>query len=349
MITNPTQQRALRGHRPKRLSGRTATTGDYLARLVSRLTPRDRWLARMVYEHKVLTTGQIAELAWPSTRAANMRLLQLYRWRVLDRFQPFITYGSAPMHYVLDVAGALVVAHEDGLEARDLDYRHERAMGIAYSLQLAHTVGTNGFFTALAARSQQVDAHGRLTAWWSEGRCQRHFGDLVRPDGYGRWREPRGEFEWFLEYDCGTERSPDRVAHKLVDYARLASSTGITTPVLVWAPTVRREARLRRALTEARAALNDPLCVPVATTTANFMADAGQDDDPSQTRWLPLEATRHSQRRLRLIELTTAWPDLPPLTQTAATSTISVSRTACPMPTAPIPRAPHPHATSRGG
>ncbi|MFF9897754.1 replication-relaxation family protein [Streptomyces longispororuber] len=347
MITDPTSQRALRGHRPQRPSGRTVTTGEYLARLASHLTPRDRWLARMLHEHKVLTTGQITELAWPSARAANLRLLQLYKWRVLDRFQPFITYGSAPMHYVLDTAGASVVAREDGLEARDLGYRHERAMGIAYSLSLAHTVGTNGFFTALVHHARQVDARGRLTAWWSEARCRRHFGDIVRPDAYGRWQEPGTEFEWFLEYDCGTERSPDRVAHKLGGYARLADTTGITTPVLFWTPNAQREARVRRALAEARSALNDPLCVPVATTSALFRGDVSRSD-PAQARWLPLETPLRAQRRFHLIELATAWPHLPPLTE-AAMSATSAARGTGRQPPAPVPQPPGPYGARRGG
>ncbi|MEU5437170.1 replication-relaxation family protein [Streptomyces sp. NPDC020719] len=307
MITNPTQQRSLRGHRPKRPGGRAAATGEHIARLSARLTPRDRWLVRMLYEHRVLTTAQIAELAWPSVRAANLRLLQLYKWRVLDRFQPFVPYGSAPMHYVLDIAGAAVLADEEGLEPRALGYRHERAMGIAYSLRLAHTIGTNGFFTALTARSCQREEQGLLTAWWSEARCGHYFGDIVRPDAYGRWREPIGEFEWFLEYDCGTERPADRVGEKLPRYAKLAESTAITTPVLVWTPTARREAAVRRALTQAHSALDDPLRVPVAT------ADAASADgeDPSGAHWLPLQSA--PRQRCRLVDLSTIWPHLPPL------------------------------------
>lgn len=312
VITNPPPQRSLRGHRPKRLSGRAAATGEYIARLAPRLTPRDRWLARMLYEHTVLTTGQITELAWQSTRATNLRLLQLYKWRVLDRFQPYITYGTAPMHYVLDVAGAAVLAHEDGLDISGLGYRHDQAIGIAHSLRLAHTTGTNGLFTALVAHSRQAAASGRLTAWWSEARCRRHFGDIVRPDAYGRWREQAGEFEWFLEYDCGTERPADRVGNKLLHYAKLADTTGITTPVLVWAPTAQREARVRRALTETSRALNDPLYVPVATTSAEFLVGEGLSE-PSQACWLPLSAHRAPQRRLRLVDLSTVWPHLPPL------------------------------------
>ncbi|MFK0111794.1 replication-relaxation family protein [Streptomyces sp. NPDC091217] len=313
MITNPTPQRSLRGHRPQRPSQRTAVTSGYVAHLATRLTERDRWLARMLYEHRVLTTHQIVEMAWPSVRAANMRLLRLYRWRLIDRFQPFVTYGTAPMHYVLDLAGAAVLAREDGLDLRDLDYRHDRATGIAYSLHLAHTVGTNGFFSSLVARSRRPDTTGRLTAWWSETRCTRHFGDIVRPDAYGLWHENSPvptALEWFLEFDFGTER-PDRLGRKLAGYAKLAATTDITTPVLLWMPTTRREAAVRRALAAALAGLDDPSLVPVATSSAEFLD--GPADDPTAACWQPLDARRPSIRRLHLPELARAWPQLPPL------------------------------------
>ncbi|MFJ3779820.1 replication-relaxation family protein [Streptomyces sp. NPDC090075] len=308
MITNPTPQRALRGHRPARLSERAATTGNYIARLSEHLTDRDRWLARMLYEHKVLTTHQIAEIAHPSTRAANMRLLQLYKWRLVDRFQPFITSGSAPMHYVLDVAGAAVLARENGLDPRDLHYKHERAIGTAHSLHLAHTVGTNSFFTALIARSRNPQSPGQLTTWWSEARCRRHFGDVVRPDGYGRWHEHHASIEWFLEFDLATER-PDRVAAKLPRYEQLAATTGITTPVLIWMPTIRREAHVRHALATTLDALDNPALVPMATSSADFHAH-GSCSDPSATRWQPLDSRRPSPQRLRLAELSQTWPHL---------------------------------------
>lgn len=323
MITNPTPQRTLRGHMPQRPAPRSALSGDHLARLARRLTPRDRWLARMLFEHKVFTSHQIAALAWPTLRAANLRLLQLYKWRVLDRFQPFITVGTAPMHYVLDVAGATLLAREDGLEPSELGYRHDRAMGIAHSLQLAHTIGINTFFATLSAHSRRTEpdaAAGMLTAWWSEARCHRHFGDIVRPDAYGRWYVPHGGgLEWFLEYDCGTEPLA-KVARKVERYAHLASATRITTPLLVWLPTARREAGARRALAAAQTALDNAALVPIATTSADLAAP-GEQHDPAAARWLPLEATT-AGRRLRLDELKGAWPHLPPLAPTTETAPV---------------------------
>jgi hypothetical protein len=45
---------------------------------------QDRWLARVLHEHKVLTTQQIIELCSATMRAANHRLLADHR---LDRIR----------------------------------------------------------------------------------------------------------------------------------------------------------------------------------------------------------------------------------------------------------------------
>lgn len=310
MISNPTPQRALRGHMPQRPTPRAATTGEHHAQLAGRLTPRDRWLARMLYEHKVLTSKQIIELCYPSKRAANHRLLDLFKWRVVDRFQPFVSTGTTPMHYVLDIAGAVALAYEDGLDPKKIGYRHEDAMGIAHSLRLAHTVGVNGFFTSLVGLSQRPGADGRLTAWWSELRCTRLFGDMVRPDAYGRWREDGREIEFFLEFDFGTE-DLGTLSSKLHGYQKLATATGITTPVLVWLPTSLRETNARGALSGTLAQLDHPTLVPVATSAAGLNGER----NPAAARWLPISGPRKRwSGRLRLAELAQLWPRaIPPL------------------------------------
>ena len=308
-ITNTTPQRKLRGHMPQRPTTKTATSPAHHAELAARLTARDRWLARMLYAHKVLTTQQIVELCYPSTRAANHRLLELYKWRVVDRFQPFRSSGTAPMHYVLDSAGAAALAYEDGIDPRHITYRHEDAIGIAHSLRLAHTVGCNGFFTSLVAASRKVGGQGRLTAWWSESRCMKLFGDIVRPDAYARWREGSHEIEFFLEFDFGTEVLA-RLGHKLRDYEKLARATDIATPVLVWLPTSRREASARRALAEAASQLDHPGLVPVATSCPELAFVAG-DTRPAPAGWLPLATQPHlPTSRARLGGLAQLWPQL---------------------------------------
>ncbi|ABD12076.1 hypothetical protein ThrDRAFT_02527 [Frankia casuarinae] len=307
MITNPPQQRHLGRRTYARPATRTATGYDHLLGLARHLTARDRWITRMIHEHRVLTTHQIAQLGWTSRRAANIRLLELYRWRVLDRFQPLAVSGLAPMHYVLDVAGAAVLAYEDGVDPKKTGYQHDRAKGIAHSLHLAHRVAVNEVFTSLVYHARQPDTAGTLTAWWSQERCAEHFGDIVRPDAYGRWTERGAEVEWFLELDYGTE-AMRRLAAKLLDYQQLATATRITTPVLFWFPTSRRETAARQALTRALGDLDRPALVPVATTAADLTAP---DDhlDPTLVRWLPLTPAPAGPGRFALHQLDQLWPD----------------------------------------
>lgn len=305
-IQTPPPQRALRGHRAERDVPRVRNSADHLAWLAGHLTARDRWLVRMLFEHKVFTTHQIVDLAFPTRRAANLRLLKLHTWGVLHRFQPHRDLGSHPMHYVLDTAGATLLAHEDGIEPGALKYSREREVGRAYSLQLAHNVGCNGLFTALVRRARQPGATGELTTWWSAGRCGRQWGDIITPDGYGRWREAGRDVEWFLEFDFGTEQL-SRLAAKLVRYERLATTTGITTPVLVWLPTAEREATVRRTLADTLRTLTHPNRVPVATTSVA----AGVDPlDPAEPRWRRVGDTT-TAGRTRLADLATLWPTLP--------------------------------------
>ncbi|WP_322779995.1 replication-relaxation family protein [Frankia sp. Cas4] len=303
----PLPQRALRA--PVRPSARVVADAEHLANLTHHLTPRDRWIARLLHEHRVLTTHQIVQVGWPTRRSANERLLQLYRWRVVDRFQPLSPLGAGmpPAHYVCDIAGAAVLAAEDGIDFKETGYRHDRALGVAYWHQLAHRVAVNGFFTHLIVHARRPNPQGTLAAWWSEARARRAFGDIVRPDGYGRWTSSRGDVEWFFELDWATEPYP-RLALKIDNYGRLAAATGIATPVLFWFPTAGRETSARRALAAAVAGLDQPDTVPVATTAATLAPPESQLD-PALARWLPLTQTRAG--RLALDQLPRAWPRLP--------------------------------------
>ncbi|MGO1053665.1 replication-relaxation family protein [Crossiella sp. CA198] len=305
MISNPTPQRALRGHNPDRGVARVRKTAEHLAWLAGHLTARDRWLARMLFEHKVFTTHQFVDLAFPTRRAANLRLLNLRKWGVLHRFQPHRDSGSHPMHYVLDTVGATLLAHEDGIKPAELNYNRDEEAGRAYSLQLAHTVGCNSLFTTLIRRGRQPGAAGRLTAWWSAARCGRHWGDIITPDGYGRWHQAGREIEWFIEFDFGTEPL-SRLAAKLARYERLATITGIITPVLIWLPTPEREAAVRRALAEALRTFDYPNRALVATTSALAGADPL---DMTEPRWRRVGDTAASGR-VQLADLPALWPGL---------------------------------------
>lgn len=260
---------------------RPRASEQLLADLARRLTPRDRYLCHMLNDHRVLTTEQICDLAFDSLNAAQHRLLTLYRHRVLERFRPFTITGSAPFHYVLDQMGAAILAAERDTE---LHYRRDKALAIAHSQRLDHTVGVNGFFTSLTAAARRSAGHSELVRWWSERRCADTWGHIVQPDGYGRWRDQDREIDFFLEYDRGTEPLY-RLTDKLDHYAELATTTGINTPVAFSLPTAAREASARRAL--------QGTTVPVATSHRTTRIG------PSAGVWLSVDAmpdqpTRHT-------------------------------------------------------
>ena len=316
MITHPDRQTDLRAPRPTRPPDASA--------LAARLTGRDRWILRMLHEHRVLTTTQLAALAFPTVKIARRRLAVLHRARVLDRFRPLRVRGSAPAHWVLAPAGSAILAAEAGVEARELGYRHHRTLAIAHSLHLAHTIGVNEFFTTLTTTARHRREAAVLVEWWSEARCRRLWGDLARPDAFGRYVNAESSLDFFLEFDLGTT-TLTRVAAKLLGYAELARSTGVITPVLLWVPTTRRERTARQVVRETWARLPDPATVPVATAAADLLNPASIDPGPADRVWLPLDTTT-SHARVRLHELATAWPArTPPPATTEPTSPATVA------------------------
>jgi Replication-relaxation len=249
--TRPTQPATPRAstHRAatRPATPRTPASAD-LALLAGRLTDRDRHLCRLLREHRVLTTGQLRDLAFGSLNVAQHRLVTLARLGVLERFRPAWPHGagSAPWHYVLGPAGAAVLAAEQATTPAQLGYRRDRTLAIAHSQRLAHQIGVNGFFTALATRARR-HPDTELLAWLSERACAERWGHVVRPDGYGHWRDPTGEVDFFLEYDTGTEPL-ERLLAKVDAYTELATATDIDTPVLFWLPGPGRETALHQTL-----------------------------------------------------------------------------------------------------
>ncbi|MEV0619512.1 replication-relaxation family protein [Nonomuraea sp. NPDC050404] len=266
-------------------------TPDVIASLTIQLTSRDRNLIRLVWDHRVLTSHQIARIAFNDSTTARHRLVKLHDISVLDRFRPQPPTGSAPWHYVLGKSGAAILATEEGTEVSEFGYRRERVLSISHSQRLAHTVGTNDVFAHLYGTARHTGGCN-LHTWWSERRCATQWGTHVRPDAYGRWTEDDMTLDFFLEYDTGTE-TIGRVAAKLDGYAALATATGITTPVLFLTSSPRREINLQERL-QLRASL---ISVPCATAVTGA--------SPHEAIWLP-----HDRRgtRLRLAQLAGHWP-----------------------------------------
>lgn len=295
MLSRPDRQADTRAPRPPW----SPTTRPEKSSLVRALTERDRWILRMVFEHRVLTTDQLADLAFPTVKIARRRLALLHTYRVLDRFRPMRSRGTAPHHWTLAPAGAAVLAAEVGVRVRDLGYNHQTTLAVAHSLHLTHTLGVNQWFTTLVTQP----AGGQVARWWSQTRCQRVWGDLARPDAHGHYTHGKDVLDFYLEYDLGTTSLP-RVAAKLHGYSELARSTGAVVPVLLWVPTIVREANARAALRQVWERLPDPGAVPVATSAAELLASA-PTASPAAPVWLPLHT---ASARQCLHELGTVWP-----------------------------------------
>jgi hypothetical protein len=263
------------------------------------LTMRDLWLLAMLHEHQVLTSHQIAALAFGSSRSANRRLSALYRLGVLDSFRPLLARGTAPEHYVLGRGGAAVLAARRGIEVAALGRPKEHLTRTAFSPVLAHTVGRNGLLVALAAEGRTPGAH-QLALWLPERACTTLWGDFVRPDAFAQLADPgQAVVPFFLEFDTGTE-SLARVEAKLPGYAALAETTGTRTPVLIHTCGSRREAHLRTRLTRAA----EQLALPVATCAADLHPNASC----AGRLWLP--AVPGPTDRHRLADLPRAFGPL---------------------------------------
>ncbi|WP_406300849.1 replication-relaxation family protein (plasmid) [Embleya sp. NBC_00888] len=271
--------------------------------MTARLTARDRWLLHALFDHDVFTTAQIALATGTGTRSTQRTLRRLYDLGVLDSFRPYLEVGSAPEHYTLGPAGAVVLAAERAVDLKALGWRADRSARIAHSPWLGHDVARNDLMVRLAA-DHHTDAARRLTLWACERVCATLWGDHVHPDAYAHYRHhPPGDpgrgggraVAFFLEYDTGTTALA-RVDAKLAGYAGLAASTHPPTPtlVLIHTSTPRREAALRNRLQPTATTLG----VPVATTH-HALTDGGS---PSDAVWLPLAGTA---ARTALLELPT--------------------------------------------
>ena len=191
----------------------------FATRLASRLTERDRRIALDCYDHRILTTEQLRRLHFATRRVAQRRLTELYELRVLDRFRPVWQRGdgSTPYHWLLDHAGAQVVAELLDLPADQLAWRRDHALALAASSKREHQLAVNEFFTRLA--DDACAAGGTLAEWWGERRTAGAFAGRLQPDGYGHLHLKGQSIRFLLELDRGTETHA-RLVEKANRYQR---------------------------------------------------------------------------------------------------------------------------------
>jgi Replication-relaxation len=286
--------------------------------LARHLTERDRAIALALYEHQLLTTDQLTLLFFSSKRRAQDRLRFLYEERVLDRFYPPRPYGlgKPQAHWLLDEAGAIVVAASLGLERKRLGWQRRDDWGS--HPQLLHRLQANRFVSDLIGATLANGSLG-VSEWWGSRIAASRLADPSQhgrpiPDGGFFLETGDGPIECYLEWDRGTETLA-RLTHKLKLYwhAEVHSSDerGGRVNVLFVVPTERRLHALVDAVaadTERRRHARDNWFTP-SWPLLVALTDELAEHGPLGRIWRSL---RDPVQRLRLLELTTR-TELPPI------------------------------------
>ncbi|WP_445189119.1 replication-relaxation family protein [Pseudonocardia sp. Cha107L01] len=273
----------------------------------ARLTNRDRQVLALLADHRVMTAEQLGRFVYPNIHRARHRLHLLTTRRVLARFRRLTPdAGSLPYIYTLGQLGAAIHAAAHGRPLLKPSDIADRIIRLQQSASLNHRLGVVDFFTRLHAAAARIPG-AELTEWWPEHRIAAACGDLIRPDGYGEWVEPRLGTEvvrtgFFYEHDTGTEKLATLI-DKIDRYSAL-STTDIAWPMLFELPNPAREHNLHR-LIKARYGPRGPATL-IATTHAGYLVEPANPAGPIW--WSP--ATSGHRRQLSTLDQNTTVPTI---------------------------------------
>jgi hypothetical protein len=266
--------------------------------VLGQLTDRDHLILEWLYDHKIMTTAQLARALFPSLDSAQERLRKLHLLGLLDRGRMYREGGGKhSWRYMLNYEGwAIVSAYRGDDPPPRRDKIRARNLNLIQSPKTNHLLGVNDFFVDLAAYARTHPA-ASLDRWWSESMLIRlapvtfiNAGPLARPDGHGIFTDGGRSMGFFLEYDTGSEPL-DRLVDKLDGYATL-SRAGLRLPVLFWLHSSAREHNMHRRLPS-------QLSVSVATAARDRFTAAHAG--PADAVWLV--HGRDNARRARLAQL----------------------------------------------
>jgi len=223
------------------------------------LDERDHALLLSLLEHKVLTTHQIKSLFFRSFRRCQHRMKELRDLDLVSSFSVGRGFGEGrpPACWFLTKVGLSEIAEAKDIRVSDLPWVPDHSY--RSNLLLAHRLGVNAFFCALAEASRAHDGHC-LHTWRPEHWVRTRTAE-VKPDGFGRYLHPAGACEFYLEYDRGTEAF-GALSRKLEGYLKLAAGwakeeelTGFPN-LLIIVPEEMREGEVGSALRHAIASLH---------------------------------------------------------------------------------------------
>jgi hypothetical protein len=187
---------------------------------VASLDERDHAILLTLLEHKVLSTDQIKNLFFRSFRRCQHRMKELRDLGFISSFTPARGFGEGRPRasWFLTKLGLSEIAEAKGVRTSDLSWIPDHSY--RGSQMLAHRLGVNAFFCALAEASRAHEGH--CLATWRAEHWVRTRAAEIKPDGFGRYLHPGGACEFYLEYDRGTEAF-GALARKLEGYLRLAA------------------------------------------------------------------------------------------------------------------------------
>jgi Replication-relaxation len=196
-----------------------AERNEYRAR-ASAIDERDLQVLLNLLEHKVLTTDQITRLHFRSLRRCQHRMRELKDLGLVSSFSVGRGFGEgrAPACWHLTKPGLVEIA--DAKDARMSDLAWVPDSSYRTSKMIAHRLGVNAFFCALAEASRAFQGH--CLATWRPEHWVRTRAAEVKPDGFGRYLHTGGACEFYFEYDRATE-ARGALTRKLEGYLRLAA------------------------------------------------------------------------------------------------------------------------------
>lgn len=128
---------------------------EYRAR-ESAIDERDHQVLLHLLEHKVLTTHQITSLHFRSLRRCQHRMRELKEMGLVSSFQVGRGFGEgrAPACWYLTKPGLVEIADAKDVRTSDLPWVPDSSYRT--NKLLAHRLGVNAFFCALAEASRAV-------------------------------------------------------------------------------------------------------------------------------------------------------------------------------------------------
>jgi hypothetical protein len=225
----------------------------------SAIDERDHQVLLLLLEHKILTTHQITSLCFRSLRRCQHRMREMKDLGLISSFSVGRGFGEgrAPACWYLTKPGLVEIADAKDVRTSDLPWVPDSSYRT--SKMIAHRLGVNAFFCALAEASRALQGH--CLATWRPEHWVRVKSVEIKPDGFGRYLHPQSACEFYLEYDRATE-ARGALTRKLEGYLKLAAGwtreqelTGFPN-LLVLVPEEEREEQVATAYHSATTSLH---------------------------------------------------------------------------------------------